>query len=200
MGDLVTYPPAYERVNFRGYTLDQMTRHAILDVEKRLGIRLDIYQGSYNAGRVEASAGTHDGGGAVDVNAHSGGKSSTQIVNAMRAVGFAAWHRAPISGIWGEHVHAILIGNEKVSASAARQIVDYKNHRDGLASHAADNTWHPDPIRAYVYPPQFTRGPEVDHAIGDVKAAKVKAADKPARLSKLRAALEALRSIKPRRK
>jgi hypothetical protein len=46
----------------------------------------------------------------------------------------------------------------------------------------------------------LTRGKNVDHAIGDTKAAIANAADKPVRLAKLRAALTALRSIKPWRK
>lgn len=196
----MTYPPAYDRVNFRGRTLDQMTRRAILDVEQILGVQLSISQGCYNGGRVEASAGTHDGGGAVDVAAWAKGKSPDQIVRAMRKVGFAAWHRPAIPGVWGEHIHAILIGNERVSPSAARQIASYRAGRDGLAANRIDRTWRPSPIPTYEYPPQWTRGKNVDHAIADTKAAIRKNADKPVRLSRLRATLDALRSIKPRRK
>lgn len=196
----MTFPPAYDRTSLRGITLDQMTKQAILDTEHRLGVTLTLLQGSYNAGRVTASAGTHDGGGAVDIAPRANGKTPAQIVHALRAVGFAAWHRLPIPGVWGEHIHAVLIGNEKVSPSAARQIDAYRAGRDGLASNRVDPTWRPDPIRAYVYPPQMTRGPEVDHAIGDTRAAIKKATTRPRRLAKLRAALDALRSITPRRK
>lgn len=44
----------------------------------------------------------------------------------------------------------------------------------------------------------LTRGADVDHEIQEVKASVAKAADKPARLAKLRAALDALRSIRRR--
>jgi hypothetical protein len=196
----MSYPPAYDRVNFRGYTLDQMTRQAIIDVEHKLGVTLTLFQGSYNAGKVSASAGTHDGGGAVDVKASAPGKSADQIVRAMRSVGFAAWHRLPSQGPWGEHIHAILIGNGRLSSSAENQVRAYRNGRDGLAANRPDPTWRPSPILPYVYPPQFTRGKNVDHAIGDTRADIRASASKPRRLTKLRAALDALRSIKPRRK
>jgi hypothetical protein len=49
-------------------------------------------------------------------------------------------------------------------------------------------------------PAVLTRGKNVDHAIGDTKADIKASATKPRRLAKLRAALDALRSIKPRRK
>lgn len=49
-------------------------------------------------------------------------------------------------------------------------------------------------------PVAMTRGKNVDHAIGDTRAAIKVAANRPQRLAKLRAALTALRSIKPRRK
>ena len=46
----------------------------------------------------------------------------------------------------------------------------------------------------------MTRGANVDQALGDTRAAITKAAGKPKRLAKLRTALDALRSITPRRK
>ena len=55
-------------------------------------------------------------------------------------------------------------------------------------------------VTARLAPVVKTRGPEVDHAIGDTKSAISRAAGKPKRLAKLHAALDALRSITPRRK
>jgi hypothetical protein len=49
-------------------------------------------------------------------------------------------------------------------------------------------------------PAVLTRGKNVDHAIGDTRADIRASASKPRRLTKLRSALDALRSIKPRRK
>lgn len=144
-------PPPYGKTDIRGHTLDNLTDYALLAVEKKLGYNprsLTIVQGSYNAGGVGASAGTHDGGGAVDLTP----ANWQDKVHALRAVGFAAWHRTAIPGVWSEHVHCILIGNAKLSPAAAAQVVDYRNHRDGLADHGPDNTWHPDPIPTFHMP------------------------------------------------
>lgn len=144
-------PAPYGKTEIRGHTLDNLTDYALLAVEAKLNYRprsLTVVQGSYNAGGVGASAGTHDGGGAVDLTP----VNWQEKVHALRAVGFAAWHRPALPGVWGEHIHCILIGNAKLSPAAAAQVVDYRNHRDGLAGHAADNTWHPDPIPTFHMP------------------------------------------------
>lgn len=145
-------PDPYDRTSIRdGKTLDKLTHYALLTVEHRLGYRplsLTVLQGSYNKGGVGASAGTHDGGGAVDLTpAEWQGK-----VHALRAVGFAAWHRPAIPGLWGEHVHAVLIGNDKLSPAARDQVQAYRDHRDGLADNAPDPSWHPDPIPVFTMP------------------------------------------------
>jgi hypothetical protein len=144
-------PRPYGRTTVRGHTLDNLTDYALLAVEAELGYNprsLTILQGSYNAGGVGASAGTHDGGGAVDLTP----VNAAEKVHALRKVGFAAWHRQAIPGIWNEHIHAVLVGNLKLSDAAAAQVADYRNHRDGLAGHAPDNTWHPDPIPVFHMP------------------------------------------------
>jgi hypothetical protein len=141
----------YARTTHDGKTVDYLTDAALREVEKRLGYPLTIIQGSYNAGAVGASAGTHDGGGAVDLAPFDW----QHKVHAMRAVGFAAWHRPELPGVWNEHIHCILISDERASASAKAQVVDYRNHRDGLAGHAADDTWHPDPIPVFALPADY---------------------------------------------
>jgi hypothetical protein len=144
-------PPPYGRTDVRGHTLDNLTDYALLAVEAELGYdprSLTILQGSYNAGGVGASAGTHDGGGAVDLSP----VNAAAKVHALRKVGFAAWHRLAIPGVWGEHIHAVLVGNVRLSPAAAAQVVDYRNHRDGLAGHSADSTWHPTPIPTFHMP------------------------------------------------
>jgi hypothetical protein len=97
---------------------------------------------------VSASGNTHDGGGAVDLTA----ANWQDKVHALRAVGFAAWHRPAIPGLWGEHVHAVLIGNLKLSPQARAQVDAYRAHLDGLADHRPDNSWHPDPIPTFHMP------------------------------------------------
>lgn len=137
----------YEIVTFRGHRFDKMTVQALLAVEQKLGYLLTVLQGSYNAGQVSASSGTHDGGGACDLAA----TDHVAKVRAAREVGFAAWYRPTLSGVWNEHCHLILLGNEKASPSAKNQMTAYRNHRDGLSSNLYDPTWHPDPIKDYVY-------------------------------------------------
>jgi hypothetical protein len=149
-----TIPRPYEKTTIRGgHTLDELTNYALYAVEYELGYTrgsLTVVQGSYNAGGVAQSAGTHDGGGAVDLIPTNWEKK----VKALRKVGFAAWHRTPDQGPWAEHIHCILIGDAKMSMSAFSQVIQYKAKppTDGLAFHRRDPTWHPDPIPTFQMP------------------------------------------------
>jgi hypothetical protein len=144
---------AYDKVKVGTYSdgnpmlLNKRTVAALDVVHERLGYELTIVQGSYHK-TTAASAGTHDGGGAVDLAPFEADKK----VHAMRAVGFAAWHRLPSQGDWPEHVHGILRGDQELSPQAAAQIVSFDDHRNGLANNAADNTFHPDPKVTFDYP------------------------------------------------
>jgi hypothetical protein len=132
---------------FTGRTVNQRTHDMLVEAEKVLGFAIVLSQGSYNAGGVDASAGTHDGGGAADISVSA--LSTTQrweTVKALRTVGFAAWLRSPDQGPWPYHIHAIAIGDTDLSVSARDQVADYYTGKNGLASHAADNT--PDAYRA----------------------------------------------------
>jgi hypothetical protein len=131
---------AYEKQQVQGHTLNNRTVAMLTEVESRLGYDLTVLQGSYNAGGVSQSAGTHDGGGAVDLAPYDW----KDKVAALRRVGFAAWHRPAIPGTWGEHIHAIAYGDRDLSPAAAAQIADYQNHLDGLAGSNYDTqTPHP---------------------------------------------------------
>lgn len=126
---------------FSSRTVNQRTRDMLVEAESLLGRAIDLSQGSYNAGGVEASAGTHDGGGAVDLSVTD--LSTTQrweTVKALRTVGFAAWLRSPDQGPWPYHIHAIAIGDTDLAIAARDQVADYYLGKNGLASHAADNT------------------------------------------------------------
>jgi len=124
-----------------GKTVNQRTQDMIAAAEGILGHGITVSQGSYNAGGVSASAGTHDGGGAVDISVSSVGTTERwKMVKALRTVGFAAWLRTPNQGNWPYHIHAIAIGDTDISISARNQVADYYVGLNGLASHAADNT------------------------------------------------------------
>lgn len=132
---------AYSRVYWNGKLFNKRTVAMLKEVERRLGYGLTYYQGSYNSS-VGASAGTHDGGGAVDL----WGKDPEEIIKVMRRVGFAAWVRSPSQGNWPYHIHAIAIGDKELSSGARSQVSAYYNGRDGLASNSADYHPRPSPI------------------------------------------------------
>jgi peptidoglycan hydrolase-like protein with peptidoglycan-binding domain len=129
------------RTTWSGKTVNQRTRNMLASADAKVPFSLVVTQGSYNAGGVAASAGTHDGGGAVDISVSA--LSSTQrwqAVAALRTVGFAAWLRTPSQGNWPYHIHAIAIGDTDLASGARNQVADYYVGKNGLASHAADNT------------------------------------------------------------
>jgi hypothetical protein len=133
----------YKRVTVDGKTLNERTAKMLERAEAILGDDLYVVQGSYNAGGVSASAGTHDGGGALDV---SPTEHPDRVVLALRRAGFAAWHRLPSQGPWNEHIHAIAIGDKELSSGAASQVRDYLAGKNGLAGHANDDGPRLDPI------------------------------------------------------
>lgn len=129
-------PKPYDLTTYGGKRVDWLTRAALEAAAKNLGYDLTVTQGSYNAGGVAASAGTHDGGGVVDLN---GTFQADRKVRELRRVGFAAWHRTPSQGNWGHHIHAVLIGNERMSAGARAQVIDYINGYNGLVGDRPDD-------------------------------------------------------------
>lgn len=97
----------------------------------------NVTQGSYSRS-VSASAGTHDGGGALDLSV--AGLSATQrarLVRALREAGFAAWLRKRPT-FDSDHVHALAIGDPDLPASARNQVEAYFNGRDGLVGNRRD--------------------------------------------------------------
>jgi hypothetical protein len=130
-------PKPYDKTTYDGNTVDWLTRAALEATAKRLGYAdgLTITQGSYNAGGVAASSGTHDGGGVVDLAPFD----HVAKVRELRRTGFAAWYRPAIPGLWPAHIHAVLIGNAKLAPSARRQVSAYLARRDGLAGNGPDN-------------------------------------------------------------
>jgi hypothetical protein len=119
---------------------NRMKKAAANIIRKHLNCKLAVVQGSYNAGGVSASAGTHDGGGAMDVSVNRGcGLHHAATVKALRQVGFAAWYRPTLPGQWEHHIHAIAVSDPDLSSGAQDQVVDYYHGRNGLASHGPDN-------------------------------------------------------------
>ncbi|WFF04620.1 peptidoglycan-binding domain-containing protein [Micromonospora sp. WMMD1076] len=126
-------------VTLRGVLVNTRTRSMLFEAERLLGRQLGITQGSYNTG-VGTSAGTHDGGGALDLSV-SGLSSATrtEVLRRLRTVGFAAWLRTPAQGDWGYHIHAIALADTDQSTGAQNQAGDYYLGRNGLANRGADD-------------------------------------------------------------
>jgi hypothetical protein len=120
--------------------------------DRTLPWTLKVSQGSYcvlqKSGCAKASAGTHDGGGSIDLKASSLSKTQRwRTVQALRQVGFAAWLRVPsqCGGCWSTHIHAVAIGDTDMWQKNKKytnrdQVGDYFVGRNGLASHKRDNT------------------------------------------------------------
>lgn len=169
---------AYEHIGFRGHTLNRRTVSMIEQAEDvLLGYKLDILQGSFNTS-VGASAGTHAGGGAVDLAWPKNSRAKALEVQwALRQVGFAIWVRDDLPGVWSHHVHGIAIGDKTMSDDARKQVQDYYAGLDGLAGHwvggryvhTADKSKKPNPIPVFSYPLAKCH---LDVAIAQAKAKK----------------------------
>ena len=143
--------PAWNaRTTWRGKTFTRRTVAMLRWVEEKSGLVLTPAQGSYNAGGVAASGGTHDRE-AVDLSLR--GYSTADIVKLdryMKLAGFAGWHRVAVPGLWGAHYHALPIGGD-LSPAAAQQVRNFDARTDGLRSQRPDRSFRPTPKRRWSY-------------------------------------------------
>lgn len=140
--------PRLARPSWRGRTnVDALTIACIEHAETIGGHEFVVTQGSYQ-NTVAASAGTHDGGGAVDLRWCGHAK----CVRALRQAGMAAWHRNPSQGPWPDHIHAVVVDHPALAPSAARQVASYRAGRNGLASNGPDDGPRLSPIPTPVWP------------------------------------------------
>ncbi|MGC4768213.1 peptidoglycan-binding domain-containing protein [Micromonospora sp. DT44] len=123
-----------------GYVVNARTQAMLAEAQRLLGQTLVLEQGSYNPGGDPTSAGTHDGGGVVDI-AVTGMTATrrTAVVRALRRVGFAAWVRDPSQGDWPWHIHAAAISDTDLSSQAQHQTGDYHLGMNGLANRGPDD-------------------------------------------------------------
>lgn len=128
------------RTTFQGFPFNARTV-AMLNEAKRLAkVPFVVEQGSYSPGDDPTSAGTHDGGGAVDLDAEAlSGAQRTALVTALRRVGFAAWLRNPNQDDWPWHVHGIAVNDTDLSTPAQTQVGRYYLGRNGLANNGPDD-------------------------------------------------------------
>jgi hypothetical protein len=110
---------------------------------------LRIIQPCYNT-TVNASAGTHDGDGCVDVDIQ--GMSWADSQTALRKLGWAAWFRPYKPGVWGDHIHMVSLGCPgPVGVYIPGQVDDYYAHRTGLVGHGPDPTYHPADVDSTIF-------------------------------------------------
>jgi hypothetical protein len=127
----------YRRVTYGGRTVNVRTK-VMLDRARGLmssAGQFPLTQGSYSRG-VSASAGTHDGGGVVDIG--TSGLNVNATLRALRQAGFAAWYRTPAEG-FSYHIHACAIGDREMAPLARSQVSAYFSGRNGLANGRADS-------------------------------------------------------------
>jgi hypothetical protein len=129
-----------------GKVTDARTANMLAEAQRIAGFDFLYAQGSYNGTEVSASAGTHAAGGVVDIRTIPMGSRARKItaLKALRQVGFAAWIRPYVPGVWGEHIHAVAIqpggkyDQGVLAAAARRQVTSYYDGRDGLAGNRVD--------------------------------------------------------------
>ncbi|CAM3138223.1 peptidoglycan-binding domain-containing protein [Stackebrandtia soli] len=131
--------PGSRTDSYSGKRTNTRTVRMLAAADARLSTSIRLTQGSYTSSN-PGSAGTHDGGGVVDISVS--GLSTTQrwqMVRELRRVGFAAWLRTPAQG-FDYHIHAVAVADPDLASAAQPQVHDYYFGKNGLASHAADNT------------------------------------------------------------
>jgi len=150
MLDTTTHAKAYWRgtltCNRAAAMLDGAMAVLILQGHADIAAGVTLAQGSYRPWS-KYSANTHAGCGVDDVsqwNAITGKRWTPAqfdiLVTALRMVGFAAWHRALIIGLWVEHIHCVAIGCPDLNKpDATNQVTSYRNGHDGLADNGRDN-------------------------------------------------------------
>ncbi|MEU4471456.1 peptidoglycan-binding protein [Micromonospora sp. NPDC023888] len=128
------------KVQRDGYVVNARTQAMLAEAQRLLGYSLVLEQGSYNPGGDPTSAGTHDGGGVVDISvAGMTAAKRTAVAKALRQVGFAAWVRDPSQGDWPWHIHATAISDTDLSSQAQHQVGDYHLGMNGLANRGPDD-------------------------------------------------------------
>ena len=128
------------RTTYHNAVMNTRTKAMLVEAERLLARQLVITQGSYNPGGDPTSAGTHDGGGALDISvSNMTSTTRTNVVRVLRQVGFAAWLRTPSQGDWPYHIHAIALSDTDQSIPAQRQAGDYYLGLNGLANRGPDD-------------------------------------------------------------
>lgn len=154
------------------WTIDELAR-------EHPGAHLHIIQPCYNDG-VDASAGTHDLDGVIDVEIVGLSGEATQTF--MRRKGWADWFRTPAQGLTF-HNHAVSLGCPgPLGVFVPGQIDDYRAHAFGLVgmhTPGSDTSWFPPDIDSTIFDWEATM-PLNDADKAWIESAIVRLAPKPA--------------------
>jgi hypothetical protein len=154
-----------------------------------------VTQGSYQDGHGDInSAGTHDGGGVVDIR----WCGHPVCLRALRLAGMFAWHRTSAQGPWVHHIHAGVIDHPLLAMGARKQQASYFARRNGLANNGADDgpRLAPIPSPVWPWPPKKVRPAAVRAIRKAIKAARATAG--PALRRRLDRADAPMREVKKR--
>lgn len=113
--------------------------------------KIVVTQGAFmtrTGGGAAASAGYHDQAGCIDFRSWNlTAEERTAFIRACRRRGGAASYRTAADGFPGnEHIHCTLGGDRPYSPGAASSWAQYVAGTNGLANHAPDREWRPDPL------------------------------------------------------
>jgi hypothetical protein len=124
----------------------------------KLGWAPVVTQGAYmraHGGGAEASAGYHDFGGCIDTSVIGlSKKDKVEVMRVGRSVGWAVWNRiAALDNMPSDHMHWVLLDDERAAPGALGQMTAYRNGLDGLAGGRKDRDAEltPDPIKVFNY-------------------------------------------------
>lgn len=128
------------RTTYQGFPFNTRTVAMLREAERLSQVPIVVEQGSYSPGEDPTSAGTHDGGGAVDIDAEELSTAQrTALLTALRRVGFAAWLRNPNQADWPWHIHGIAVNDTDLSRPAQKQVGQYYQGRNGLVGNGPDD-------------------------------------------------------------
>jgi hypothetical protein len=110
------------------------------EIERLTGFKLTVIKGQKIATGKDASAGTHDGYGVVDLRANGFSNLNREVIlKAARATGNAGWLRTVAQGFDAAHFHLILMGDPDLSPSARQQVTAYRQGKNGLKNDGPDD-------------------------------------------------------------
>lgn len=131
-------------IPWRGRRVCQCVIDAVADFEVRRSRLRSIFQGGYNAGKVRASAGTHDRGGVID---HEQRNSADHL--AGRSIGLCLNNRDRFEG-FDPHAHTFVVGCPHMASGLKYQESEYRAGRNGLANRRKDRFPRPKKITTYA--------------------------------------------------